>query len=110
MKRYILTGAPGSGKTTLLHALKNRGYYCVKEAATDIIHNEQSLGIQAPWADPAFIIKVLQLQIQRENFAYTSNAELQLFDRSPIMHICSLCILELHYSSGTPERNQSHYP
>lgn len=84
MKRYILTGTPGSGKTTLLHRLKERGYYVVEEAATDIIHSEQSLGIPEPWTDPAFIIKILELQIQREKMANESTYDIQIFDRSPI--------------------------
>jgi predicted ATPase len=91
MKRYILTGTPGSGKTTLLHALKDRGYYVVEEAATDIIHSEQSLGISEPWTGPSFIIKILELQIQREHLATESTYDIQIFDRSPICTY-ALCI------------------
>lgn len=84
MKRYIFTGAPGSGKTTLLNELKTLGYYTVDEAATNVIHTEQSLGIDEPWTDPKFIINVLDVQIQREQLSNTPDPNIQLFDRSPI--------------------------
>lgn len=91
MKRYIFTGTPGSGKTTLLHALNDHGYDVVEEAATDIIHSEQLLGNKEPWTDPSFIIKILELQLQREFSATTASVDILLFDRSPICTY-ALCI------------------
>jgi predicted ATPase len=91
MKRYILTGTPGSGKTTLLHALNDHGYDVVEEAATDIIHSEQLLGNKEPWTDPSFIIKILELQQQREFSTTTASVDILLFDRSPICTY-ALCI------------------
>lgn len=55
MRRFVLTGAPGAGKTTLLRYLKERGYFVVEEAATDIIALEQQQGAQQPWVHTSVI-------------------------------------------------------
>ena len=41
MRKIVLTGAPYSGKTTIIHALRERGYAIIPEAAImviDVIH------------------------------------------------------------------------
>lgn len=89
MKRYILTGTPGSGKTSLLHALKNRGYSVVEEAATDVIAIEHDLGNTEPWRQADFIDKIVHLQRQRQLEAASQPDHLQIYDRSPI---CTLAL------------------
>lgn len=84
MKRYILTGTPGSGKTSLLHALKERGYAVVEEAATDIIAQELMNGNHEHWRYPNAIDKIIRLQRQRQIDTANRPFELQFYDRSPI--------------------------
>lgn len=79
MRRFILTGAPGAGKTAILRQLEVEGFATVEEAATDVIAREQSKGVAEPWADPAFIERVVGLQRQRRLDAV---GELQFHDRS----------------------------
>ncbi|MGH6871000.1 MAG: AAA family ATPase [Rhizomicrobium sp.] len=86
MKRHILTGTPGSGKTALLRALEARGHPVVEEAATDVIALEQARGVDEPWRDPAFIDRIVALQVQRRAGA---TAALQFHDRSPV---CTLAL------------------
>ena len=83
-KRYILTGTPGSGKTSVLRQLETLGYTVIEEAATDVIALEHSLGVDKPWEDESFIIKVLELQKSRQSKADFLNDNIQFFDRSPI--------------------------
>lgn len=45
LRCYVLTGAPGTGKTVLGHALRQRGYAVVPEAATDVIAGERATAI-----------------------------------------------------------------
>ncbi len=82
MKNYILTGAPGSGKTSLINEFKKKDYLTVKEAATDIIAEEQLKGISEPWKNPEFIDKIVDLQKIRQESIKASG--LCFFDRSPI--------------------------
>ena len=88
MQRYILTGAPGSGKTTLMKALADMGYSCAKEAATDVIAEQQQLGFKEPWESKDFIDKIISLQKERllNNSKINSLAKnnIQFYDRSPI--------------------------
>ncbi len=82
MKNYILTGAPGSGKTSLINEFQNRNYLTIKEAATDVIAEEQLNGISEPWKNPEFIDKIADLQkIRQESI---KDNRLCFFDRSPI--------------------------
>ncbi len=89
MKNYILTGAPGSGKTVLIRYLESNGYNVIDEAATDIIHLAQANGNAAPWTQPDFIEKVVQLQIQRRQNASGKTSRYRFFDRSPL---CTLAL------------------
>jgi predicted ATPase len=93
----VLTGAPGSGKTAVLRLLEARGHPVVEEAATDVIALEQALGTDEPWADPAFIDKIVTLQRQRQEHT-TPGVEagstpgargLAFFDRSVV---CTLAL------------------
>lgn len=84
MKRYILTGTPGCGKTSILHALSEKGYEVIPEAATDVIKQHQLMGIEEPWKNPVFIEKIVQLQRDRQTVFEISKSELQFYDRSPI--------------------------
>jgi predicted ATPase len=82
LKNYILTGAPGSGKTSLINEFKKKDYLTVKEAATDVISEEQLKGISEPWKYPEFIDKIVDLQkIRQESI---KDNRLCFFDRSPI--------------------------
>lgn len=81
MKRYILSGTPGSGKTSIIQNLKLKGFETIDEAATDVIAQQQKMGIREPWKRHAFIDSVLNLQQERlEN----AQSNLQFYDRSPI--------------------------
>jgi predicted ATPase len=83
IRRYILTGAPGSGKTSVINQLNDMAYFCVAEAATDVISAEQLKGVVEPWQDPSFIDKIVELQKLRQKNSEIRNA-LQFYDRSPI--------------------------
>jgi predicted ATPase len=82
--RYILTGGPGVGKTSILNALANLNYSVISEAATDIISQEQTLGIERPQLQPGFDDKVIELQRRRQQEAVSSKASVVFFDRSPV--------------------------
>jgi predicted ATPase len=88
---FILTGTPGSGKTAILRRLEIDGYAVVEEAATDVIALQQALGIDEPWRDPAFLERIVELQIRRQRGAGAA-----VFDRSPI------CTLALARHLGRP--------
>ena len=81
MKRYILSGTPGSGKTTLIHALKNRGYNTVGEAATDVIAQLQARGVPEPWQHESFIDTIVQVQRTRQMTQPVG--DVTFYDRSP---------------------------
>ena len=90
MTAYILTGAPGSGKTAILRMLETAGFLVVEEAATDVIALENALGCDAPWEQPGFIDKIVDLQRQRHERALADrNSEIVFFDRSPT---CTLAL------------------
>jgi len=82
MKRYILTGAPGAGKTVLIRLLETRGHVVVEEAATDVIALLSAEGKHEHWKDPAFIDRILALQLLRLERAMAG--PVQFHDRSPI--------------------------
>jgi predicted ATPase len=96
LQRYILTGAPGAGKTSVLHALRDRGYPVVTEAATDHIGAEHARGNDRPWADPQFIEDILALQRARLSEAVREGTGVQFHDRSPV------CTLALARHLGYP--------
>jgi len=74
MRLYVLTGGPGSGKTTLLEELEKRRYKIDKEAAKDVILEEQGKGVKEPWQKPDFQEKIVDLQLKRENELPRGNA------------------------------------
>lgn len=82
MKRFIVTGAPGAGKTAIIRQLEHDGFSIVEEAATDVIALEQARGIAEPWACPAFIDAVANLQKQRQIRESHNGDEVQFHDRS----------------------------
>ncbi|WP_063725786.1 AAA family ATPase [Cryptosporangium arvum] len=96
MRRYILTGAPGCGKTTILHALAERGYSVVEEAAADVVAQQRALGVEAPEEDAGFVDAVIRLQHERQQQLPIDSGGVQLFDRSPI------CTLAFARYSGLP--------
>lgn len=67
MKQNILTGAFGSGKTAIPGVLQSRGYDIVDEAATAVIAMKHADGEDEPWAQAAFIDKIVSLQRRRLN-------------------------------------------
>jgi predicted ATPase len=94
-RRFVLTGAPGSGKTALLHALRDRGWAVVEEAATDVIASLQA-GWDEPWRNPEFITRIVGVQRERRRQPVAPDLGVQLFDRSP------LCTLALARYLGHP--------
>ncbi len=74
MRLYVITGGPGSGKTTLLEELEKRRYMIVKEAAKDIILEEQGKGVKEPWLQTNFQEKIVDLQLKREGELLRGNA------------------------------------
>lgn len=82
MRRYVLTGTPGAGKTAILRGLAARGHAVVEEAATEVIARAQARGETEPWTRASFIDEVLTLQ-RRQQLA-TTDAAIQIYDRSPI--------------------------
>lgn len=89
VRRYVLTGAPGVGKTSVLHALQERGYAAVDEAATDVIRSEQRRGVAEPWQHADFIDKIVALQRRRQREPVSDDVRVQVYDRSPI---CTLAL------------------
>ena len=94
-KRYVLTGAPGAGKTSTLHALRERGFAVVAEAATDVIAREQGDGVAEPWLEADFPDKIARLQRQRLQRP-DGGVPVQVHDRS------TLCTLALARFLGRP--------
>jgi predicted ATPase len=84
MKRYILTGTPGCGKTSVLRALERRGFSVVAEAATDVIAAAHVDGDPAPHERPDFIDRIIAVQKDRQINGVGADADVQLFDRSPV--------------------------
>ncbi|GAA4965094.1 AAA family ATPase [Yinghuangia aomiensis] len=82
MRRYVLTGTPGAGKTAILRGLAARGHAIVEEAATEVIARAQARGETEPWTRASFIDEVIALQRQRQ--LTTTDAGVQIYDRSPI--------------------------
>lgn len=99
MPRYILTGTPGAGKTAVLRLLEFQGYFIVEESATDVVALENALGDDEPWADPAFIDKILTLQQRRQGVQRAAEDEPVFFDRAPM---CTLALSE--YLGFAPSR------
>src|SRR4051812_7904348 len=93
-RRYAFTGAPGAGKTVLLHALRDRGWRVVDEAATDVIAERQADGVDEPWMVPDFTERIAVRQRARAD--ELTDAAVTLFDRSP------LCTLALARFLGHP--------
>jgi predicted ATPase len=89
LKRYILTGAPGGGKTALAHALRQRGYYVVEEAATDVITIQQAQGVEEPWQRTDFLESITRLQRHRQIAPVRVTVDTQIYDRSPL---CTLAL------------------
>jgi predicted ATPase len=85
---FIFTGGPSTGKTSVLNELKKRGHYVVAEAATDTIQKGLDSGVQAPWLEADFQIKISTLHAQREQQALQSGASRVFFDRGPLDSLC----------------------
>lgn len=94
LKRYVLTGAPGAGKTTLAHALRQRDYRVVDEAATDVITTQQAHGVDQPWQQLDFLEAITRLQHHRQTALVPATVAVQIYDRSP------LCTLALARGQG----------
>lgn len=94
--RYVLTGAPGSGKTVLLRALAAHGQTVVEEAATEVITELQTDGVDEPWTRSDFCDRIVALQRRRQTAPVPPGVVVQVFDRSP------LCTLALARYFGRP--------
>lgn len=98
----VITGGPYSGKTTLVEALGRQGHGTVPEAAIDVIAElNEELGIegQKKWRfehRTEFQLRVLRLQVRREEEALRSGEGPVFLDRSRLDGI-AYC---RHY--GTP--------
>jgi predicted ATPase len=86
---YVLTGAPGAGKTAIVRQLELDGHRVVEEAATDVIALQQAIGDPEPWTHAAFIDAIVGLQLQRQQAAEATAADIVFFDRSPV---CTLAL------------------
>jgi predicted ATPase len=99
IRRYVLTGAPGAGKTVLGHALRERGYAVVAEAATEVISDEQARGIDEPWQRDEFLDTVVRLQRRRQVEPIPGQIGVQVYDRSPL---CTLALARYLRRPATP--------
>ncbi|MGH3822624.1 MAG: AAA family ATPase [Pseudonocardiaceae bacterium] len=99
LRRYVLTGTPGAGKTVLGHALRQRGYAVVPEAATDVIAGEQARGVDEPWQREDFCDKIVLLQRQRQTEPPAGQIGVQVYDRSPL---CTLALARYLARPVTP--------
>jgi predicted ATPase len=68
IKKYVLTGGPCSGKSETLKALQERGFYCVNEAAREVIRTEKlkNKNFRPSYDIIKFQEKVLKTQIEWE--------------------------------------------
>lgn len=89
IQRYIVTSTPSAGKTTLLHALSQQGIPFIPESATHLIHTLQSQGIEKPWENKSFIVKLTRHQLNQQTA--TSFSPVMLYDRS-IFCTYALCL------------------
>ena len=80
--RYILTGGPGTGKTEIIKYLSKQ-FETIREAATDIILQEQSDGFMKPWLQLDFDEKIALLQKRRQLEIESKKAQNVFCDRSP---------------------------
>lgn len=90
VRRFVLTGTPGAGKTTLIHALADRGFPVVEEAATEVNAWMLARGVAQPHLEPEFLDQILALQIARLKAAENAGP-VQFYDRSAI---CTLALAE----------------
>jgi predicted ATPase len=78
----ILTGAPGVGKTTLITKLRERGVFCVDEAARKIIAEQRLIdGEGVPEKNPELFSKLLlsrSIQLYKD---YLDRKDIVVFDR-----------------------------
>ena len=96
MRRFIITGAPGAGKTAIIRQLELDGFSVVEEAATDVIAAPHAQGTVQPWAHPAFIDAIANLQRDRQIRASYQPDEVQFHDR------CAACTAALAVYLGYP--------
>lgn len=99
LRRYVLTGAPGAGKTVVGHALRERGYVVVTEAATEVITDKQAHGVEEPWQREDFLDNIVRLQRQRQVEPISSQIVVQVYDRSPL---CTLALARYLQRPITP--------
>lgn len=87
MTGFVLTGAPGAGKSVLAQALQQtHGYSVVTEAATDLIREQLSRGVDDYWGMPDFIARIATEQRRRR---LASPEGTVIVDRSPV---CTLAL------------------
>jgi predicted ATPase len=84
VRRFIITGAPGAGKTAIIRQLELDGFSVVEEAATDVSAAAHAQGNAQPWANPAFIDAITNLQKSRRIRASYQPDEIQFHDRSVV--------------------------
>lgn len=78
--RIVITGGPYCGKTTIINELSAHGFITIKEAAIEVIKNEQEAGNNKPWLErEKFQKKIIDLQIQQFNSA--RNNVITFYDR-----------------------------
>lgn len=79
---HVITGASGAGKSTLVAALSELGYATVREAALDVLREQQDTGGGLlPWVDRAgFMEEVLARNIDNHRTAQSQAAPV-FFDR-----------------------------
>lgn len=77
-RRIAITGAPGAGKSTLLHALEDRGWTVVPEAARTILQQPGGMALRA--ADPDEFARAM-LEADRAAFHAVEPGQTVIFDR-----------------------------
>ncbi|ABC64696.1 AAA family ATPase [Erythrobacter litoralis] len=77
-RRIAITGAPGAGKSTLLHALGDRGWLVVPEAARTILQRPGGMELRADDPDG---FAMAMLEMDRAAFEAVQPGQTVIFDR-----------------------------
>lgn len=99
---FAIIGGPSVGKTSIIKALAEEGEITCREAATDIILDEQALGHASPWEEFGFEIKIFDEKVKREDLARKKakdQGKLSIFtDRGLLDSLVYIEILNKHNS------------
>ncbi len=83
-KKVVISGGPGSGKTTIINALHSLNYFCVDEAARQVISEQVAINSNAvPWKDVLGFSRLVYQRIQ-ERSATANHYPISFHDRSAV--------------------------